>query len=321
LGALRHDELQSRRLVVQSDDGTFHNVNPEVLPVTPVKRQGASQVFVSPGGKNYVPGASTVKLDNHQPILVPLVQVPPGLPTSAELPRRRLLIPQLIQQCPRQTHLTSVKLSYANFVQPAGIQKPINNKQAQGGYSADELAEIQVSDFEKGLIDLGFATKEEMEAYLKIFKTVHHEHTHKVASHFGILKNLENKVVDPRDPLSTFVAPAALNTEMMLFEKFIDFLLCKNYHKNKAQFRDHTVEFTCTLITVPNTTQPLSLKLEIKDFHTGKSFAQTWDRPYEVTQKPSSAMYSTLLILLKASLEDKSLLGSPVEQESKPRPF
>lgn len=328
-GLLRHDEKQKRRLVMESKHGTYHNVAPAVLPVTPVKQKIGTKVFVSPGGKKYVPSGVAIKVDESDLLLIPLKLKPPE-PTDFIAPRqlRGVMRPLIPQEYAAYTQVASVKLSYATLARPAGFKKPINNNYAQGGNSANDLAKIQLDDFEKGLIALGLATEEEMQSYLSVFNKIHFEHTHKVASHFGTLKDLEGQKLDPRDRLSTFVAPAALNTEMMLFEKFADFLLYKNYHQHNCKYRESTVEYTCTLVTVPNTTQPMSLSLQIKDFHTGKTFTQNWDKPYEVIQKPASAMYSTLLCLLKASLEDKSLLGSPVVQvdpeenkENNSRPF
>jgi hypothetical protein len=328
LGALRHDETATRRLVMQAPDGTFHNVNPDVLPVTPVKQNTDKGVFISPERKEYMPSASTVTLAQNAPRLIPLVQVQSQSQTTRKpRPLVGALFPPVIQQFPQHARIIDVTLSYANFVRPSGHQLPINNKQAQGGYSANELVQIQLNDFEKGLVDLGFANQKQMQEYSKRCKEVHHEHTHRVAAHFGILKTQEGQTLNPRHPSSTFVAPAALNSEMMLFEKFTDFLLYINYFQHGFNYNQDSVQYICTTVTIPSTTQVLSLTLQIKDFRTGKTFAQTWDKPYEVTAKPAAAMYTTLLMLLKANLEDKPILGRPVSeiQENKsgaaPGPF
>jgi hypothetical protein len=207
----------------------------------------------------------------------------------------------------------TVRLSYRQWDRPAGHGRPINNKKAQGGKTADELATIQLDAFQHGLVELGFATEDQMKHYAHDSLNFHYEHTHVFASHLGVLRNLEKQIIDPRSPTSTVVGTEHLNTEMMLFEKFVDFLLYTNYHVHHVPYHEASLEYTCEYVLIPHTTQPAYLKLQITDYRTGKVFTQIWDEPYRVTEKPSTQMYTTLLLLLKAALKGKPLAGAPLQ--------
>lgn len=305
--ALRHDPMEKRRMVVETQEG-FHNVSPKAVPVTPVKLVRKNPpLFRSPGQTLYKPGRSVIQAASGE-IVHPLQRI------SAQ---QQLVGRGLFHDTVR---VRGVSLSYANLARPAGHAQPINNKQSQGGFSAHELADRQFDVFEKGLIDLGFATHQEMLAFKELFDEVQHEHTHMIASHFGILTDQEKQRVDPRDPDSTFVAPAALNSDMMLFEKFVDFILFINYHRHGHAYREKTVDYTCEVLLFPGTTQPARLSLQVTDHHTNKTFTQMWENPWAVTEKPSAAMYTTLLQLLKASLDNHTLAGAPVVSDHPLRP-
>lgn len=299
-GPIRHDPLRKRRVVI-AKNGRYHNVNPDASKVTPVKMVAQNQ-FVSPGGQRYEPGDAAVMVGSA--VARPLRAI-----TRNSSKGSRNLMAALNESS--QKHVVS--LSYQNLSRPSGRYQPINNKKAQGGKSANELADLQLDDFERGMVSLGLATPDEMQTFKMHLAHVRYEHTHMFASHFGILINKENQKIDPRAPKSTFVAPAALNSEMMLFEKFVDFLLYANYRRHGAKFNEKTVDYSCEVVLVPGTTQPLSLTLQVYDYVTQKTFKQTWSNPSMVTEKPSSAMYTTLLQLLKASLDGKPLAGEPVE--------
>jgi hypothetical protein len=296
---LRHDLEEKRRVIVLKGQEE-HNVNPAVLQVTPVKKcKTKPHYFISPGKTLYQKSSSSIKLQDNgvdTEILQPLERVK----TNQSSPK--------ITSGTQNKRLKQVNLSYNNLVSPLGRDKSYDNRRAHQGHSAHELAAQQLDEFEEGLITLGLANPQELLDFKNNFEKIEHEHTHMIAGHFGILKNDQNQIIDPRHADSTFIADKAINSEMMLFEKFVDFLLFINHKRIGYARSQASVNYRCEVTFLPNTTQALQIDLQVTDFHTNKTFKQTLVPPQlSAKPRPSAQMYTTLLKLLKASLSGQNL--------------
>jgi len=289
--SLRH-MYQKARMIFEQGQQLYNH--PQLSPV----KQISENTFISPGKTVYNYGHTVIEIQTpggHHTALHPLEE-------QQEKPRiKRVLFDEADQ-------ISSVALSYRNLKRPSGHAQPIDNKKSQGGFSADELFDQQFKAFKEYIVSQGFASAQEMEEYTENIGTFHHEHTHLIASHFGILKNDEGQVINPRDKNSTFVALNHLNTEMMLFEKFADFLVYINYHRHSFAYDQKCVDYTCKILFAENTKIAIGVQLVIEDKNTGIIFTQTWDSPYRVINKPSIELYSAMLQALKLSL-DRNLQG------------
>jgi hypothetical protein len=285
---LRHMKRKSRLMRLR--EGNFYHLNTN----SPVRMIQTGQ-FQSPGQTVYGFGHTVITVTTPggtQDKLLPL----------EKLPTRKSLTYEELDHLPFEKRVSEVSLSYNNLVRPAGKENRISNKQAQGGYSAEDLFDLQFQEFKDQIVQNGLAQEDELEEYLNANRSFHHEHTHLIASHFGKLKTQEGQILSPFDKESTFVGTQHLNTEMMLFEKFVDFLLYVNHKKNGHPAHEKTVDYTCKVLFVEGTIIPVGLQLKILDKHTGIEFVQTWDNPYQVTEKPSAQLYTALLQSLKTGL-------------------
>lgn len=297
-GRMRHDANKKPRVVRERNNEIYH-----VGKQTPVKMIQSGE-FQSPNETVYGFGHTVIS-----------IQTPGGTrdnihPLAPHRSQRKINF-----DMNEQSRVSEVQLSFENLIRPAGKNEPMNNKKSQGGFSADELFTQQFDAFKKELVDAGLATETEINEYMN--NAPHFEHTHLIASHFGRIKNKEGQMVDPRNRESTFVAPAPLNTEMMLFEKFADFLVYMNHKHNGHAVKEQTVDYTCTVLFAENTTTAIGLQLQITDRHTGIKFSQTWDSPYAVTEKPSMALYTTLIQALKDGLNRQLDGQNPPPQRPK----
>jgi hypothetical protein len=287
---LRHQATAKKARIAAQKQGQFYNLNQN----SPVKmiQEG---VFQSPGETIYGFGHTVIS-----------IRTPGGTrdtlhPLEEKKSKKKLGFGDL-DSLSAPKRISEVSLSYNSFSRPAGKENTVNNKRAQGGYSANDLFQLQFNDFKNQIIEAGLADEEELDQYLTDKRTFRFEHTHLIASHFGRLTTHEGQTVSPSDPESTFVGTEHLNTEMMLFEKFADFLLYINHKKHGHPAHEKTVDYSCKVIFAEDTTTAIGLQLTIKDKHTGIEFVQTWDNPYAVTEKPTARMYTELLLALKQGL-------------------
>jgi hypothetical protein len=287
---LRHKATAKKARIAAQRQGQFYDLNQN----SPVKmiQEG---VFQSPGETIYGFGHTVIS-----------IRTPGGTrdtlhPLEEKKSKKKLGFGDL-DSLPALKRISEVSLSYNSFVRPAGKETHVNNKRAQGGYSANDLFQLQFNDFKNQIIELGLADEEELSQYLADKRTFQFEHTHLIASHFGRLTTHQGQALSPSDADSTFVGTEHLNTEMMLFDKFADFLLYINHKKHGYPAHEKTVDYSCKVIFAEGTTTAIGVQLTIKDKHTGIEFAQTWDNPYAVTEKPTAQMYTQLLLALKQGL-------------------
>ncbi|MFI4955907.1 MAG: hypothetical protein ACHQAX_01725 [Gammaproteobacteria bacterium] len=186
-------------------------------------------------------------------------------------------------------HEVTTRLSYKQLSAPVKGKK-INNRLSHGGESADEKAARTML----GIYD-ELKTKELI---------THHEYTHAIAGHWGIVKEeVTGAKRDPAAATSTFIAPAAFNTEMILFERFADFLVFLNHHRYHVATTKPSIEYTMRYQQDPQTHVMSFAEIKIKDLHTRIEFTHHWDNPSAITEKPSAQVFIAWLEHLKNALD------------------
>jgi hypothetical protein len=192
-------------------------------------------------------------------------------------------------------HEVTVELSYKHLMNPVK-GKRINNRQAHGGESADD----KIASVDKK------RTK------------VHHEWTHEIAGHWGVIK--EQGTGEKRDPAaasSTFVAPAAFNTEMILAERYAGHLQFSNHHHNGVAKTKPSVEYTMSYQQDPHTFHIPEAEVKVKDLVTGIEATQHWDLPSSLSRKPDPNVFVERLADIKSAAKRElieNLVPVPVEK-------
>jgi hypothetical protein len=121
-------------------------------------------------------------------------------------------------------------------------------------------------------------------------------------------------MVDPAERESTFPAPAAFNTDMLLFERFADYLLFINYRRHGKGINETTVHYECNVTYDEQTHIPMKVFMKITDQVSGFTFSQTFTNPVDRHNKPSAQLFRNCIHIMKDMVNGR-LETKPVENE------
>lgn len=214
--------------------------------------------------------------------------------------KERTRVLPLAEQPQDVTIRTKVALSYQNLVAPQ-FNRRIDNKQANGGINAYNCLKNSLVELLNGLVNEGLYAPEDVEAYIKTYveQNIPTEYIHAVAGHWGLVMTLDGKIVDPADIDATFAGPAVFNTEMLLFERFADYLLFINHRKHGMGYTVPTVHYECNITYDKVSGLPNKVQMKITDLVSGYTFEQTFKKPLNHTARPSAQLFRYCIRTLK----------------------